>query len=339
MFLMFATCLIDIRLESKFYWFLWSTVPLYIAAQIWIHRKFGDRERDLLRDGIATVAYVDEIEPTQEGFFVRFVYKNSRGDELRKSVQIPTSVFQERQITNGSQVTLLVSPDGENHVLPYFLASKYRVVPVEATQVSETISARIAAQEIALPVQSFGHLGTIEPEFCGTTPHQVRFTQKQLRHFWRLTACVPFVFGLVDLLWVMFSKRMTEDAAMVMFFIGPMIAGIFPSPFASIHERHLRLRRDIATRAVVNAVINRKRGNIRVEKHPLEFSYTYETLSGKSINGSFTLPQKRAWQLGLAKGATFTVLYNPSNHADNQPYFLITGVEIVGAMGARITPP
>ncbi|MBC8137239.1 MAG: hypothetical protein H8F28_15270 [Fibrella sp.] len=91
-----------------------------------------------------------------------------------------------------------------------------------------------------------------------------------------------------------------------------------------------------ATRAIVTHV---DAIGASVETQIVTFTYRYELPNGKPETGSVVMPQTRAWQLGLEKGATFTVLYDPKEPTAHKPYFQITDAEIVGAMGAKIAPP
>ncbi len=99
------------------------------------------------------------------------------------------------------------------------------------------------------------------------------------------------------------------------------------------------LENGIPCRAVVVDVENQ---SLDVYNRPsedlLKFSYRYETTGGIYRFGYFSLTRRRSWQLAITRGTTFTVLYLADDSEEAMPYFLITGQEIVGAIGAKISP-
>lgn len=311
-------------------------VIFIIWCVIFTYKK-NKREVALLRRGVATPATITGIEQDTNTFRLTVEYQTLSGQCETVVSSLTEATLSKHNLTVGSVFTLLVSPENDNNVLPYFQVTDYRVVPIEATQISHEVSARIAAQAARASFQTVGRLGAIEPELLGTTQRIVRATSSQRRYqawaFGFLAAVATFVVFAprlgIHLNW--FHKFQFVSQILIQAFLSPVTrqrAG-----------NHNLLKNGVPVRALITAEEDlASNGQTHIPKRTISFSYQFEW-NGEIQNNSFSMPRKRAWQLGLAEGATFTVLCDFKKPSVHIPYFQIKDVEIVGAMGAKITPP
>lgn len=269
---------------------------------------------------------------------IAYWYQDGSGNVVRRISYVGSHLPHFKNLNNGDTFTLLVSPDNENDVLPYFTVPEDCIVPVEATQISHDVSARIAARIATQPTKFVRNLGTIEPELLGTTPREVRMTRKQISKILWVIGTLPIVFLIVELL---FAKVLSfwKESWIYLLFFGPLIASQIPNPFVT-YKRHVWwLKKGTPTRAVVVDEFISPSSAVSLEDQTASFIYEYETFAGEKVTGNVKFSRRNAWQLSFAKGTAFTVIYNREIGTDHIPYFQISDAEIVGAMGAKITPP
>ncbi len=151
-------------------------------------------------------------------------------------------------------------------------------------------------------------------------------------------ACLPFLVVIIHAA-LKIHSLLPNNVMLLLTVVAANLAWRTSNRFALPYESVYLLARGIATRARIVDVYIAPSSMAKPEKATASYIYEYETFTGAKITGNLVLPVKRAWQLGLAEGATFTVLYSVENFAHYKPYFQIGDAEIVGAMGARITPP
>ncbi|MBC8142910.1 MAG: hypothetical protein H7Y38_15910 [Armatimonadetes bacterium] len=216
------------------------------------------------------------------------------------------------------------------------------MVPVVATSVSHNASTRIAAWEaerLAATAKQTGMFGTIEPELLQTAPRQVR-QRNQFREA-QLTFAALALASTLGMLYTAYIQPIPLHIWMLL----PICTLLPPALRVSIagSDNELLpaqyLAFGTATRALVTSEDNTTPHKLPVEKYSIVFRYKYESADGRVHTDHLTVPRSRAWHLGLCEGATFTVLYNPKHPEAHTPYFQITDAELVGAMGAKVSPP
>lgn len=305
---------------------------------IWDHR----RTAELLRNGKAVSATVISFRNSTHFMLVQVAYISNIGELVETCVKIHPEIVKSERLYPGNSFTLLVSPENPEHAIPYLLTTNtFSVSPVEPTKISENVSARVAEQIANAPVQFVGHLGAIEPELIGTKTREITFTKKHKDKVFWSTFLLPL---LISIVLIVFTKIPVYKYSnwvyyYVLFCICMYLRNLPSNPF-TLHFQSTSLLKDgIATRAIIVDEYVAPSSATTHEKRTASYVYEYITFTGEKVSDSFVFPVKRAWQLGLSKGATFTVLYNIRNASDHKPYFQITDAEIVGAMGAKITPP
>lgn len=303
---------------------------------IWDHR----RTAELLRNGDAVSATVISFRNGAHFMLVQVSYVSITGEVVETCVKIPPEVVKSEKLYPGSSFTLLVSSENPKHVVPYLLTTNaFSVFPVEATQVSENVSARIAEQVANAPVQIVGRLGAIETELLGVKTREIALSKKQKdKNFWSVFLTSQLIFIAL----VVFTKAVVSKDNTWIF---PILICLSwwnnPSnPFRLQFPSTSLLKDGLPARAIIVDEYEYVASSFAILQETTTVSYTYEytTFTGKKVTSEFTFPRRHAWQLGLSKGATFTVLYNIRNETDHKPYFQITDAEIIGAMGAKITP-
>ncbi|MBC8139471.1 MAG: hypothetical protein H8F28_26635 [Fibrella sp.] len=292
----------------------------------------------LLRYGHPFPATVIAIEKCAHDSIVYAVYISNTGQSTEVVIPVPSKILVTESLKPRATFTLLVSPDNPKETIPYFLATKtFTVTAIEATQISHDVSARIAAQARSLPVQSVGRLGPIETELLGEMPRQIRATRSQRRmQAWYFGS----IAALATLFVLAYQRGLIPTPSSGYPFLFQMVGQtLFAHMIGSIRRRNELLRNGIPARALVTAEEDLASNEQKqIPKREISFLYQFEG-HGAIQYGRFTMQRKRAWQLGLAEGSTFTVLCDSKKPADHVPYFQITDREIVGAMGAKIIPP
>jgi hypothetical protein len=257
------------------------------------------------------------------------------GDVIRNTFWVRPLAIPNKNRTAGSTFTVLVSPEDENDTLPYFLITDLQVIPVEASQVSHDVSARVAAQIVTQPARSFDRLGEVEPELCVSAPRRVRLTRDQVR----LRGFIVGIYATLVTLYFaapQFGLPIARSKQDLFFFQICIQAMTIPLLLQS-KSRNL-LVNGVAIRALIIAEEDMTESErTSAGDRTISFSYQYEQ-DGVLRNGSFEMKRRRAWRLGIGKDATFTVLCDPKDQSIVQPYFQISSFEIVGAMGPKITP-
>lgn len=307
--------------------------------------KLPNNMRDALRNSTPYRAFVESVGTLSGGgsHTVTYWYADAAGGWVCGTAEVPSATVALLGIAPGYIFTLLVSPHGEGKPLPYFMASHYRVVPVVATAVSHDVSARVAALEaerLAATSKQTGTFGTIEPELLQTAPRPLRLGRQHFREGQTIFA----VYALLLTLWSLGSAYVPSDLSVVRLILLLLLGFIAVRNLTRTNSNNELLPLQYLafgtpTRALVIHEKDTTPHKLPVEKHSIVFRYKYESADGKLQNGTLTVPRKRAWQLGLCEGATFTVLYNPKHPEAHTPYFQITDAEIVSAMGAKVSPP
>ena len=316
-------------------------VVFWVCGQIYIRSKhFRNTERDLIRSGLPVIATVTKCDFYKGGYEVAFQYDNRFGSNRYEKVLVSAAIINKHGLIPGSRFTLLVSPDNDADVLPYFLASEYRIVPVQATDISRAVSAHLAEYDAQVAAKPVGVLGAIEPELSGATPRRARLTRAKAR---RLQLAMVIVAGFMTYLVLRPLFGVPTSWFSWHFFLCCLGGQIFVqlglrSEHGGLNDTRY-LHDGVPVRAFVTHEENTTPETTPIQNHAIEFSYKYESADSTVQSGSLILQRKRAWQLGLVTGATFTVLYNPKHPKAHKSYFQITDAEIVGAMGAKITPP
>lgn len=301
------------------------------------------RIRNLLRFGDAYVATVIAVEKGVHYSRVHSVYLSKEGKTTEAIVQVHPDIVASENLTPQTSFTLLVSPDNPKQFMPYFLATRtFSVIPIDATQVSREVSARVAAHRVAaqaasLPAQFSGRFRAVEPELTGLTPRNAALNAKSQRHaLWLLafaTVYLPMFYALPNLLHI-------GSALYASLFMGSnMIFMLIVSPAMAARNQKSLLEVGTPIRAIIVDEEDRTYdANIPLPMHDIRFTYRRDGNDASELD-TFTIKRSRAWQLGLKLGAVFTLLSDPKNPIRATPYFEITDAEIVGAMGAKITPP
>ena len=307
---------------------------------VWFNeRSYGaSREQKLLRSGIPVVATIDSVEFERYDFAVGFVYEPGAGNAVRQTANVSEIMVRHCNLASGSQFTVLVSPDDTADILPYFLAADYRVVPVVPTDVSRAVSARLAEYDAQVAAQPVGTLGAIEPELLTATPRRVRLTRTSYRF---VSGIVAFCMAYLTAISAFWSLIVENDFAQSFLIVSAMFFVQFVQNTTwDVAAKSFRmLRGGAATRAIVTGshVSESTAGSPR-EKQVLEYAFAF-SVNNKVIYGKFWFNRITALAMGIVEGATFTVVYDPNKPMNHEPYFKITNAEIVGAMGAKITPP
>lgn len=310
---------------------------IFIIWCVIVTYKKNKREVALLRRGVATPATITGIEQDKDNFRLAIEYQTLSGQCETVVSSLTEATLSKHNLVVGSVFTLLVSPENDSNVLPYFQVTDYRVVPIEATQISHEVSARIAAQAARASFQTVGRLGAVEPELLGTTPRLVRATRLQRRTilwgFGFFAAVATFIvvapqFG-IHFNWLLKFQFVFQIG--LQFILLPLARKKGSS--------HNLLRNGVPARALIIAEEDSASDEqTPAPKRTISFSYQFEQ-NGEIQNGSFSMTRRRAWRLGIAEGTTFTVLCDLKKPSAHLPYFQIKDVEIAGAMGAKITPP
>lgn len=322
-------------------------LPCSIALVPMIY-KMNMRNRNVLRSGVPHCAVVETVYVARfmDGSHkVTYRYEAKPGEFVYRMMKIPVAIVTERGITPGFVFTLLVPQDGAGEPLPYFMATAHRVVPVAATPISQNVSVRVAeadAARLALSAKATGTSGEVEAELLTATPRQVR---TKAQPFWKTQAEYAFIaaFATLAALYHVYVKPIVFTPGNLLMLTAMIVSQFLTSRYLNKGVKTLMpaqlLAHGIPTRATVTHVDDANAPGTPLRKQTVAFTYRYVLESGQPEKGWLVLPQARAWQLGLCRGATFTVLYNPKEPVTHLPYFQIEGFEIVGAMGAKITKP
>ncbi len=303
----------------------------------WCLSSNDRRDKSLLKHGEAHTATVISIEKCTGLSHIYATYIPKTGDTMEAVVKIHPEVVEREGLGPRSPFTLLVSPDNPKVTIPYFLASRtFAVIPIEPTQISRDVSVRIAAQIANRPVQSAGRLGVVEPELLDAAPRRVRITSQEKRvrlYVAGMLAAIATAYFAAPLFGLHPPDHRKDAFLFQMCVLSLSLLSVLQG-----NNRNL-LQKGVASRALI--IAEEELGESQstpLEKRSVSFSYQYEW-NGVLCNGSFTMRRKRAWQLGIAKNATFTILCDAKDKTVMSPYFQITSFEIVGATGAKITPP
>ncbi len=291
----------------------------------WHDHTENRRNYGLLRTGDAVPAIVTSLEKESRVTTVRVWYLTKSGEIVSGSVVIPTQQVAEHQLAPDSILTLLLSNGDKPEIMPYCIASRrYEVLPVEATQVSRNVSARLLARAAAVPASPATRYGVIEPELLGATPRPVRTTRSHQK-------TVVWLIAFVSLAMTLNAIAPTPAGLKAFFYIICGFAALlFALPFGS-----KALRDGVPARAVV---IGEAEGLCAPRDGRVTLRYEYRA-KGRLRAGTLTETQSRVRQLGLCAGAAFTVLYLPESPEASAPYFGFKASEIIGAGAPTITPP
>ncbi len=317
-----------------------SILSTYACVGVLLYRQ-SQHMRNKLRYWRARSAVIEEIGATPHFVDgkIDFVYwyVDNAGDTVRRTSRESPLAIQSAKLGVGDTFTLLVSPEKEADVVPYFFTTDFRVVPIEATQISSEVSTRIAAQVITQPIRPAGHLGDIEPELLDTKPRRVRLTGKTQRYIAYMIAVTTLYLPLIYLLPRFLPLGAGGNALLAMLLNVAFLCAL--SPVTMARSRKTLLQTGIPFRArIVSEEDLTWDSTVPLPSHTIRFTYQYERNIGRHTQ-TFTMNRSRAWQLGLQAGATFTLLCHANSPTQITPYFQITDVEIVGAMGAKVTPP
>ena len=293
------------------------------------------RKRRLLRYGIPAPAFIQNVTVAGKNWLMAFDYLDADGVPQSRTVTVPNA---QTCPAAGDTMTLLVSPEDASEFSPYFaLQTEYRVVPIEATDVSRAVSERVAAARIAemKAMTTAGVRGTIEPELLGATPRRVRYTSAYLRR----CAVTSGWFVALSTLSVVFEKLITAPF-LILIDYSLIIWLLFAFVYIKGRVGRLKqLQNGLPVRAVVTDITLYGATDESLSEQIASLLFEYALPNVATGNGATKVSRARAAQLGLEIGATFTVLVSSDQMLLTMPYFQMTDVEIVGAMGARITPP
>lgn len=320
-------------------------VTSLFVVSILLARQKLRKQRDLLRYGVAVPAVVQnkvrELPDTgvPGGLRLTFDYLDLSGERQCRMITASTVT---RVPEMGVTFTVLIHPDAPSEPVPYFSLTDYRAVEIEATDVSREVSHRVVAVQIAETKAraSAGSLGAIEAELLGAAPRRVRYRETHRRQCATAIGALAFLATLAAVFGALLRTLPFDPAACAwaaLLLTPALLVWAGFDVFVLAERRRMRrlLRSGVATRALVTASVTL--GDMTSPKGLVSFVFRYERPDGSLGNDRVTVTRGRAWQLGLADNATFTVLCDPKPPYAVMPYFQMGDAEIVGAMGARVT--
>ncbi len=290
---------------------------------------------NLLRYGDAVSAVITGICEGANNTVVYVRYRALAGHSIGASLPRSPQTITEMGLSTNSTMTLLVSPKDDQDVLPHFQTrAGFEVLPDQKTAVSHAVSARLQAQT----VPSLGISNRIEPELRLATPRPVRVSREYFHPMMGSGVAIATYATAIALIW---NKIVSDwSVAVICAIVGNLLYVYLEAYWRSVRVSYDVLRHHLPASAKIHSVIPMGEATTHsLKDQKLQFLYGYRTPTGAVYERQFICSRQQACQLGLTEGATFTVLYDPDRPDKSTPYFSIRNAEIVGALGAKVTPP